>query len=122
MAKVNRVSASWWRVLLVNIAFGYHMTRPRLSAYAWRLSRFTPTKHIADALFYLAATVSLKFNLVRVPNALARVGRFINGRCESTHMALAAYCSGIVMQKRVMGEYEDPAPTTYEAAGSDEVN
>lgn len=85
MAKVGRVSASWWRVLLVNLAFSWHMVRPRLSAYAWRMSRFLAT--------------------------------------EKTHMALAAYCSGVMMNKRILGEYEDPAPTTYDTVSrTDDVN
>ena len=82
--KPKMVTASWWRVLLINLAFGWHLTRPKWSAFAWKASRFL-------------ATVSV-------------------------HMALAAYCAGIVMHKRIMGEYEDPPVQEYYADGGDGVN
>ncbi len=84
MATQVNITPSFWRVLLLNLAFAWHMTRPRLSRYAWRLARFAAS--------------------------------------ERTHMALAAYCSGVVMTKRIIGEYEDPEPTTYVLPQSEDVN
>lgn len=83
VVKNDTISASWWRVMLVNLAFKWHMVRPEWSARAWRLSRFMAT--------------------------------------ERTHMALAAYCSGVMVNKRLYGEYEDkPDPTKLYAVPSNE--
>lgn len=66
----KRITASWWRCLLINLAFAWNLSgRAKLSKWAWRASRWLAT--------------------------------------EKTHMALAAYCAGIMIDARMRGEYED---------------
>lgn len=85
IVKNDTISASWWRVLLINLAFAWHLTRPKWSTFVWRLSRFAAT--------------------------------------ERTHMALAAYCSGVMVNKRLYGEYEDvPKLDDLMATSNEDVN